>query len=201
MKFILKLIVTSIFVSSISYIIVVLHSWHKVEFKTENITVFKSILKDSDKLGVIHFLTPACGCSSEVLDHLLKRNPLDIKTINEVVVLLDDYSSYYSTRLRRAGYSVFNFDSKLGDDKENNKFVEAIKGVPLLIVFDQEKNSKYVGGYTDNIISPMTTINIEPIITKIQKGNTVRARPVKGCAISEEYKKILDPLGIKYANN
>lgn len=196
MKLFLKLFITSFFVGLISYFVVTLHSWHMVEFKTHNVSVFKKVLKKNKKIGIIHFLTPACGCSSEVLDHLLAREPMNSDSTQELIVLLDDFSSFYSSKLEARNYKVFSFDSK-----SESEFVQTVKGVPLLVIFDQNYNSRYVGGYSDNLITPMTTINIKPIVSKIEKGIDAQALPVKGCAVSLEYKKILDPLGIKYAKN
>jgi hypothetical protein len=197
MKFILKLTVTFLFVTSISYFVMILHSWHKVEYSTGNIADFKTLLKTNKKMGIIHFLTPACGCSSEVLDHLIKRSPLDSETIKEMIVILDDYNSYYSMKLEQKGYKVFNFSSR-----SENKVVKSIRGVPLLVVFDKNKISRYVGGYSEALISPMTTIDISPLIAKIKNSKSnIKEYPIKGCAVSKKYQIILDPLGIKYAKS
>ena len=75
---------------------------------------------------------------------------------------------------------------------------DSLKGVPLLVIYDKQKNAKYVGGYSDKVITPLTKINIDPFLNNIRNKREVSSLPVKGCAVSKEYQKILDPFGIKY---
>lgn len=192
----LKWLLLICWVTGISAVVGYMHSWHLVDLSPKNQSKIsiESFSSDVKNFGVIHFLTPACSCSQSILDHLLKRAPIDIERAKEAVVLFDDSKDQMKSKLLKNGYQVFSLDSK-EINKENEG---AIRGVPLLVIYDKDKITKYVGGYSDKAITPFTEINISEYLKSIEMGKKLATNPVIGCAVSNEYKKLLDPFGLKY---
>lgn len=193
----MKLVYCGLFVFwslSITYAVSVMHSWHQVDlFEAESISRLKESLPIVPTYGAIHFLTPLCSCSQAVFKRLKQRGPLN--KIKETVFIIDDTERKFTEILKKSGFKTINLSSK----KMTKEFRQAVKGVPLLIIYDDKKHVKYAGGYSEKSITPFTKIDIMAIFTKIKKGRKVASMPILGCAINDEYKKILDPLGLKYA--
>lgn len=192
-----QLLFVFIWVISISLVIGSIHSWHYAEYNISQ----KSLKLDNIKVaknhyGVLHFLTPTCSCSEKILSHLLKRGPLKREVGIEKIVLIDDTPENYTQKLKERGFDIDHYSF----EEATKKYSESIRGVPLLIIFNDEKEAKYVGGYSDKLITPFTNIDIKKFLTEIKSGRAIASLPVRGCAVSKEYQTILDPLGIKYAN-
>ena len=114
--------------------------------------------------------------------------------MKEFVYIIDDNDKDYETLLNKRGYITYSFTS----ESLKKKFAAEVKGVPLLIIYDKLRTTQYVGGYSDQLITPFTKINVMSFIEDLSKGREVASLPVKGCSVSKEYQKILDPLGLKY---
>jgi len=172
-----------------------IHSWHFADFSPnqEKINI-SAIVHDTNNLGVIHFITPKCSCSKEIFNHLMQRGPISEDRAIESVVIVDDNRLNFHDKLKERGFSTKAFTS----EELLARVSTSMKGVPLLIIYDQDKTIQYIGGYSENLINPLVKINIMSFIDKIALGESVKSFPVKGCSVSEEYKKILDPLGLKY---
>ncbi len=178
----------------VSYVITLMHSWHyadlsPIDLSTTVVSKWFPKVKERE-LGVIHFLTPKCSCSQQIFTHLLERAPLAF----ELALVIDDTKDQYSTRLKKKGYLVKSINTK----KLDEELASAIKGVPLLVIYDDKKITKYVGGYTDKVITPFTKIDIKQFLNKIKNNRTIASLPVMGCAVSKQYQKLLDPFGLKY---
>lgn len=173
-----------------------MHSWHVIDLKPLDFN--KKNLSDSiptaQSFGVIHFLTPECSCSEHIFKHLLKRGPINSDGVVETAVIINDNELNFAKKLKSKGFITNSFSSS----SINEKFKNSIKGVPLLVIYDSNKISRYVGGYVSKSITPFTEINILPFLKELKEGRTIASKPVIGCAVSKEYQQILDPFGIKY---
>ena len=79
-----------------------------------------------------------------------------------------------------------------------SRFSTSIKGVPLLVIYNKEKTTHYIGGYARAAITPLTDINITQFLTTLRQGKKLSSLPVIGCTVSKKYQTLLDPLGLKY---
>ncbi|MBC99068.1 MAG: hypothetical protein CME63_15110 [Halobacteriovoraceae bacterium] len=180
----------------ISLVLGSIHSWHFADYspKKSSFMDFKDAVEETENFGVIHFLTPACSCSTEIFNRLIRRGPLKAEYAKESVVVIDDNQQEFSKNLLKKGFRAQKFSSQ----EIQKKFNSSIKGVPLLMIYDHTKTIQYIGGYSQNLINPLVQINIMNFIEKIKKGQELESLPVRGCSVSKEYQKILDPLGLKY---
>lgn len=180
-------------VIAVSAVITILHSWHYADLgpgKNKQVE-FKNLLpKIKEGHGVAHFITPACSCSQQVYKHLLSRKPLE----NELAIIIDDNELEFEKNLKAKGYKVQLIETKKLDAEK----ADMIKGVPLLVIYDNNLETQYVGGYSDKSITPFTKINIQSFLNNIEKKRKIASMPVIGCAVSKKYQKLLDPLGLKY---
>ncbi len=183
----------------VSFFITTLHSWHNVSFKfnePQSRNFIPHLVNEIKEHNVIHFLTPACSCSKVIFDHLLTRAPLSDANHSEKIVLLDDLDFEITRKLQASGYDVTTL--RMAELKEDLK--SAVMAVPLLLIFDSEKDLRYAGGYSEKIITPFSKIDVLDFLAKIKQGDKLTSYPVKGCAVSKEYQKLLDPMGIKYVS-
>ncbi len=194
--YIIKISFLVAWIITISAIVGIMHSWHLADLSPvdkKSLTI-KDYSSDVKNFGIIHFLTPACSCSQSIYEELISRPPYKEDWAKEAVVLIDDSKNVMKPHLLSKGYKVISLSSKSID--KNNK--GSIRGVPLLVIYDKKKVTRYVGGYSAQAITPFTDINIESFLKKIESGAEVDSLPVIGCAVSKEYKKLLDPFGLKY---
>jgi hypothetical protein len=182
---------------SISLFIGVLHGNHKAEFKINRKHASQALQLDflSKKAGynVVHFLTPLCSCSKAIKDQLIERGPLNVKGVYEFVVLIDDPGEF-SAEFSKSGFSISQIDTK----QISQELQESLIGVPLLMILDEQKTLKYLGGYSDQVMTPLSKIQVKKQLTKLMANKEVAEFPVKGCAVSKKYQSLLDPLGVKY---
>lgn len=185
-----------IWVVSVSAVVGVMHSWHYVNLSPSEPTALsiENYSSNIKSYGVVHFLTPACSCSKNIFNHLMSRAPYDPQEIKETVVLFDDNQDSMSSKLQNKGYEVLSLLSSTINKQDKG----SVRGVPLLVIYNKNKVTKYVGGYSEQAITPFTDINVAGYIAELEKGRTISSKPVIGCAVSKEYKKLLDPFGLKY---
>ncbi|WP_127717988.1 hypothetical protein [Halobacteriovorax sp. HLS] len=196
----MKKVLTALFIGcwviGVSYAITMMHSWHYVDLSPSSTEDFKlaSILPEVKDHGVVHFLTPKCSCSKSIFEHLNSRGPLGKTVASEVVILIDDDKEEFLKPLKKNGFQVYNYSTAQMKDE----FSTSIKGVPLLVIYNKSKDVRYVGGYSDASITPLTQINIKNYLLTLNEGRKIASKPVIGCSVSKEYQAILDPLGLKY---
>jgi hypothetical protein len=185
-----------VWIAATSYAVTMMHSWHYSDLGPKNKISFKKLdfSNSEQNIGVIHFLTPLCSCSKEVFKHLVDKGPLQNKVYKERVILIDDQKKEFMNTLLAKGFDVVNLDS----ETIKTQFEGDIKGVPLLAIFDREFKTRYVGGYSDKSITPFTQINYRNFLEQLKTKQKIKSLPVIGCAVSKEYKKLLDPFGLKY---
>ena len=144
-----------------------------------------------------HVLYQACGCSSRVLEHLLKRGARP--DLNESVIFVRNQEAAPEAATLRATVADdvrrmgFRFESVTPLELEARYHIES---APLLSVFDPSGQARYVGGYTDR--SGGGLIHDLDIVDKLRGGQVATKLPVFGCAISLRLQKAIDPLGLKY---
>lgn len=182
-------------VVSLSLVIGSIHAWHFADYTPQNGKFSADqLIGDTQNFGVIHFLTPECSCSQSIFEHLMQRGPLDKETATESVVIIDDNKLEYAEKLKARGFPSTSYTS----EDLSSLFTAGVTGVPLLVIFDSQKVTRYVGGYSERLITPFTQIDIPSFLKSLSQGRELSSHPVRGCSVSKEYKKILDPLGIKY---
>jgi hypothetical protein len=72
-----------------------------------------------------------------------------------------------------------------------------VEGVPLLLVLAPDGTLRHTGGYTERKQGPNP--RDAEIIEDLIAERSVSALPVFGCAVSDELRALLDPLGIRTA--
>ena len=132
-----------------------------------------------------HFLYVDCPCSRRVIRHLSNRTPLD-GAIENVVFVGD-------TLPNERIHDGFNVEL-LSPVELKQRY--GIESAPLLVVTDSVGTITYSGGYTSRKQGP--DIQDVEIISAAVKGTAYQKLPVFGCAVSNELKSLVDPLGIKY---
>lgn len=144
------------------------------------------------KWNLVHYLGGKCGCSKTIADYLIKRKPINSDSEQEVVVLLDEMAEKES-QLISSGFKVFKYSAE--------KLKGSVDGVPLLVIFDQSSTVQYVGGYASTMINSTTELQDLKKLNEIKLNQASGVLPVLGCAVADDYKKLLDPLGLKYGSN
>jgi hypothetical protein len=132
---------------------------------------------------VLHFLYGDCRCSAAVLTHLIARGP---RAGHDERVVLIDGSADDVARARGAGFTT----ETLSAVEVQTKY--GVEGAPLLVIADRTNTVLYDGGYTTTKQSPV--IRDEEILARTDRGETVDALPMFGCAVSDRLKKGRDPL-------
>lgn len=194
MKNFLAYFITFAWIIGISGAISQLHAWHQVDLSPKGAQIdVSNLFAPTNTYGAVHFLTPMCSCSTVIFDHLLERKP--ISSITETVVVIDDNQKNYVSLLKDAGYKVI----KTTKEELARKYHNALKGVPLLAIYDKESTIQYLGGYSSKTITPFSKIDISKFIEDLDNKKSIASYPVKGCSVSKSYQQLLDPLGIKYA--
>lgn len=194
MKNFLAYFITFAWIVGISGAISQFHAWHQVDLAPENSKIdVSNLFTPTQTYGAVHFLTPMCSCSTVIFDHLLNRRP--ISSIKETVVVIDDNQKDFVSLLKEAGYTVL----KTTKEELASKYQNALKGVPLLAIYDSENTIQYLGGYSSKSITPFSKIDITKFISDLENKKAIASYPVKGCSVSKKYQQLLDPLGIKYA--
>ena len=135
----------------------------------------------------LHVIALKCGCSRQVLTHLLERGPAEQWT--ERIVLIGE-DPVVESRARAAG---FGFESVTAATLEQRY---GVQGAPLLVLVDAKGEARYAGGYA-------RTANAAPedlaLFREVAATGHAEKRPLFGCAVSRSLQKKLDPLSLKYS--
>lgn len=191
----LKYAFAGIWVIAVSGLVGMLHAWHKADY-SQNLAL--DALGHSyhelgtGQFGVIHFLAPTCSCSEIILETFEKSGPLSQEVIEEVHLVGEDLG--WKDRLKELGFKVFHYRFS----EFSKKFEGKISGLPLLTIYNDQKNTIYQGGYSDKSITPFTKIDIAQFLRTVKKGQQEKL-PIIGCAVSKELQNKMDILGIKYS--
>lgn len=134
----------------------------------------------------LHFLYGSCPCSRRILDHLFNRIPID--GCREKIVFIGEDREM----TRAAGKRGYEVDEVTPELLKTRYGVEA---APLLTVLDPSGNIRFAGGYTTHKQGPQ--IQDVDIIQQLLRGECVGELPLFGCAVSNELRSLVDPLGLK----
>jgi len=174
---------------------------HMSDLGPDDAKKFTSQLKlnlgEIEKFGVVHFLTPQCSCSQVISDHLLERGRFKKDVANAFVVIVDDLEGEpWTKKFKERGFPVIQV--RTDGDKES-EMKDSLKGVPMLMIVDAFEKVRYLGGYSDNSITPFSKIDIADFLHRAESSDrTLASKPVIGCAVGQKYQALLDPLGLKY---
>ena len=133
-----------------------------------------------------HFLYGNCPCSRRILDHIVHRFPVD--GCQEKIVFIGEDIEMTEAALQRG----FEVDCVMPEELKSRYGVEA---APLLTVLDPSGKVCFAGGYTTHKQGPQ--IQDVRIIQELLSGGKVKDLPLFGCAVSNELKMLVDPLGLK----
>jgi hypothetical protein len=136
--------------------------------------------------AVWHFLYADCPCSRRVLEHNLAHSPGE--GVWERIVLIGG-DAELAARARARGYDV----DQVSPEQLKSKY--GVEAVPLLVVIDPEQAVRYVGGYTSR--KQGLDNQYQRILADLLAGTEVQAIPVYGCAVSQNLRSMVDPLGLK----
>ena len=135
--------------------------------------------------SVIHVLYAQCRCSQRIVEHLVGRErPVGIRE----QVLLVGNGAEYAAKLTSAGFSVV-----LATPAELKERYH-VESAPLLVVADPSGRVRYSGGYTREKQGP--DIRDLAIIGELRSGGTPAELPTLGCAVSDELRELINPLGL-----
>lgn len=158
------------------------------QLPTESETVGEDLNEDNGRIRLTyHFLYSGCRCSQRVIEHLLKRGP--IENASEQIVLVGSDAELESRILNARYRLVVISEAELKERYD-------VEAAPLMVIADMQGKIRYSGGYS----SRKQSLDYQDvaIIAKAIKGDEVEGLPVYGCAVSTRLQKIVDPLGIKY---
>ena len=167
-----------------------MHVWHGLSFAKPEVSNVLSFLSPKKDLNAIHFISENCSCSTHLINHLIERG--HSKKVHEKVIVLGNLRQE-KKQLEKAGYEIERISYQ--EAYENEYFA----ATPLFVVFDMKKNIKYMGGYTQNTITPLSKIyDTEIFEIAANEKNVAKDFPIKGCANSKKIQKLIDPFGLKY---
>lgn len=142
-----------------------------------------------------HVLYQSCGCSQQVLAHLLERRARP--DVMETIVYVRDPAVADAAELAAVGAQAqragFGFETSTPKELERRYAVES---APFLLVGDGSGRVLYAGGYTRR--SGSKQIEDTDIIDGLEAGHRMSVLPVFGCAVSSRVQQAIDPLGLKY---
>jgi hypothetical protein len=139
----------------------------------------------------VHALYARCRCSRRILQHLVfshrpegvREKILLVGSLPELEPILD--------RISARGFEIVETDPTELRDRFH------VEGVPLLLVFAPDGTLRHTGGYTERKQGPNP--RDAEILEGLMAERAVPELPVFGCAVSDELRALLDPLGIRTA--
>ena len=135
----------------------------------------------------LHVLALKCGCSRQVIDHLVERRARP--GLSERVLFIGEDAAT-AARVRAAGYAFESIGAKGLEERYG------IKGAPLLVVVDPQQRVVYSGGYSRQ---PRGEPEDLAIFAKVKAIEPAQSFPLFGCAVSRSLQAQVDPLGLKYS--
>lgn len=149
---------------------------------------------DDVALTAYHFLYVDCPCSRRILDRFPLRSV--VAGVTEQVVLVQESANCEQglvDRLEAQGFKV----ATVTPPQLKQQF--GIESAPLLVVVDRSGEIVYSGGYTFR--KQGQVIQDDAVLETLARGDEIESLPVFGCAVSNDLKRLTDPLGIKYSRS
>jgi hypothetical protein len=181
-------VLTLTWVVFITVILSNMHSWHNFAFETPSKEEMIRLGKQKS-WNMLHFMAEGCSCSHHLIDYLVERGRTE--GWSEEVIIIGEIKGA-KKKLEEKGFKVVNFSFE--EARKN----ESLYAVPLLVIFDGDKKISYMGGYTQAAITPLSSFYDVKLARSIASNEKIDHYPVKGCATSKKYQKLLDPFGLKY---
>lgn len=141
----------------------------------------------SERWTAYHFLYGSCPCSRRVLRRVVQLKPHD--QVVERIVLIGEDAEMEANALK-LGYEV----DCVTPEQLETKY--GVASAPFLVVVTPYGEAAYAGGYTSR--KQGLDVRHADIIARLVEGQSIESLPVYGCAVSDELKNIVDPLGLKY---
>jgi hypothetical protein len=141
---------------------------------------------DAQRWLVVHVLYASCRCSGAVVQHLV-----DTPRPRELAerILLVGSEPGVDAMLAGSALAVV----RVSPDELAHDY--GIAAAPMLLVVDPDGRLRYRGGYTDR--KQGADIRDLEIIERLRAQDTVPPLPMFGCAVSEQLRALLDPLGVR----
>lgn len=171
-----------------TYVLTLMSSLHYMPQKKDSLTMSSS---ETKQLEAHHFLSLNCACSKKLLNHLISRKAQD--NTQETIHLIGKNSDLENQLLSK-GYFV---DTLVSEEEAVKKFNLTI--LPQLLVV-KENRILYQGGYGLDQQHSSVYEDIK-IINNAHQLIVTKEYPIFGCANGQLKKKLLDPLGLKYAES
>jgi hypothetical protein len=137
----------------------------------------------------VHVLYAQCRCSRKILEHLAtSKRPSRTREKLLLVGSRDELTTTLDAIAKR-GFGIVRTTPKELRDRFH------VQAAPLLLVVSPEGKIRYAGGYTEHKQGPNPR-DAEIVSALIANGHP-NALPLFGCAVSDELRKLLDPLSLK----
>lgn len=136
---------------------------------------------------LIYLLAEGCGCSQIVAEYLVETGPRP--NYEEEVWTIGDLGRW-GRRLHERRFSI----RPLRSEHDLERY--SIQGAPMLIVTDTEGKITYRGGYAPRLLRNPDEVKVGSVLKSLRDGAVVEAFPVFGCAVGQNLRQILDPVGI-----
>ena len=173
-----------------SYVCAVLMIGHWVPLPVPKVGaphfVSSSSMEGSQGWKALHFLSSECPCSQRILNHLMKRKPL--QDIEEIIVYVGESNEDFEL-ITDSRYTLDRVTQEELKSKYN------VESVPLLVLLDSTSTIRYSGAYTTR--KQGFAIQDVRIISQTLAGETIPPLPLFGCGLSKEWTSITNPLGLK----
>lgn len=141
---------------------------------------------EAERWLVVHVLYAACRCSRNVVDHLVDA-PRPVGLAERI--LLVGATPELDAKLASSPIPVV----RVRPEELAERY--AIEAAPLLLVVDPAGTLRYRGGYSER--KQAEALQDVAIIESLRGDGEVAALPLFGCAVSDELRRMLDPLGLR----
>tara|TARA_B100000749_G_scaffold280889_1_gene280117 strand:+ start:11018 stop:11623 length:606 start_codon:yes stop_codon:yes gene_type:complete len=176
---------------SSGFFLSVMHTIHNVGFDPPdvNLTQLASKAKPG-QWSLVHILGEGCKCSRYVAESLIERGA-DNESY-EHVIFIGHFSEKIVAEVKQKGFHV-----QQPTDEQVSKMGE-FAGTPTLIIFDDQKQVAYQGGYSHTLLSPANPPTDQQIYAQLKHGDTPTNHQIRGCAMSKKHQKNIDRFSLKY---
>lgn len=169
--------------------------WYTLPRPDDQVAVARSLNElrtdaERDSWLAVHVLYSQCRCSQRVLDEVFSRARPDGAA--EKLILVGHHEEF------EARAAVAGLDTLVLEPRELSERFH-IESAPLFVAIAPSGDIRYMGGYTARKQGP--NIMDREILENLMHEDDVAELPLFGCAVSKELQGILDPLGIKYAQD
>ena len=150
----------------------------------------KDFQRSSDEgWTVFHVLVNDCPCSESVSEHLVARGPL--AGVTERIVFCGESNEGEHESLPGGFLTT-------AATAESLEEAFGVSGGPWMVVVAPDGSIAYSGGHSTGRDPVSRQYMDQTIVVELMEGREVAPLAAYGCAISDEWRQAVDPLGIKY---